>query len=605
MSDVVGRKVALKRKGREFVGLSPFKAEKTPSFFVNDHKGFYHCFSTGEHGDVFTFLMKSEGLSFPEAVERLALHAGVELPKRDALQEKREAQRASLHDIMQAAALYFRDQLASSAGAEARRYLARRGLSDETLEEFCFGFAPAARDALRTALTRRGYSEEELIECGLLFKPDTGGAPFDRFRNRVMIPIHDQRGRVIAFGGRALTNDVQPKYLNSPETTMFHKGSVVFNFHRARQTAFEQDEVVVVEGYLDAIAIYQAGIKNVVATLGTAFTEEQIAQLWRLSDSPLVCFDGDRAGEEAAYRAIDKILAGLEVGRTFRFVFMDGAKDPDDLIREQGVEAFNAVLRSAMPLHDALWSRELRKSNIDTPEAKAALERRYYSAINTIKDASVRRHYVTTFRIRLSKFFWDNEKHGRPALYKHPTDRPREEALDQAMMGLAVEYPELFESFWERLRSLHMASRYEEFRQALIDVILSSDDRLVATIYAKIDPNFYSVLEEVHGDEDKEKGLVRGHRFYDRCKVVRQINSDEFIAGYFELHVMLLELRAEETEVEDVVQDFGRDATEANWMRLQALKRQIDRRREQIHALERELDELRQAHRSKSDRAAA
>ncbi len=308
VSQIVSRRVPLKRAGREWKGLSPFNKEKTPSFTVNDQKGFYHCFSSGKHGDVFAFVMETEGLSFPEAVERLAGEAGLELPKPDPQFERTAKERLGLFEALEAAARAFEDGLMARDGREALLYAERRGLARDTLKEFRIGHAPNAKDALKTALLNKGFAEAQLLEAGLVIKPDDGRPSYDRFRNRLAIPILDAKSRVIAFGARALDPDAEPKYLNSPETRLFDKGSTVFNLARARQAAFERGELIVVEGYMDVIALHQAGFANAVATLGTAFTERQMEILWHLAAEPIICFDGDRAGEAAAARAIDRML---------------------------------------------------------------------------------------------------------------------------------------------------------------------------------------------------------------------------------------------------------------------------------------------------------
>src|SRR5438552_14209076 len=296
VSDVVGRRVKLKKAGREWKGLSPFQQEKTPSFTVNDQKQFYHDFSTGKHGNIFDFIVETEGVSFPEAVERLSSLAGLQLPRTVREEEQREERQKSLYDVMELATKHFEQNLASNIGAQARGYLSDRAIAPSTSLEFRLGYATPNRFGLKEYLGSKGVSVTDMIETGLLIAGDDIPVPYDRFRDRIIIPIHDQRGRVIAFGGRTLRSDVQPKYLNSPDTSVFHKGSVVFNFHRARQPAHDEGSVVVVEGYMDAIAIYQAGMKCVVATMGTAFTEDQIVSLWRLSTEPVVCFHADRAG---------------------------------------------------------------------------------------------------------------------------------------------------------------------------------------------------------------------------------------------------------------------------------------------------------------------
>jgi DNA primase len=592
VSQVVSRKVALKRAGREFKGLSPFKQERTPSFTVNDQKGFYHCFASGEHGDIFTFVVKTEGLSFPEAVERLAAEAGVPLPKQDPIAEKRLKQQLSLIDAMESAADLFVQALQSVDGASAREYIERRRLTPETVREFRFGYAPADRSFIKNALLKKGFSEQQLVDCGLLIRPDGGGSTYDRFRDRLMIPIQDQRGRVIAFGGRAIGADTQPKYLNSPETELFHKGSMVFNFHRARQTAFEKDEVIVVEGYLDAIAVYEAGLKNVVATLGTAFTEDQIKTLWRLASSPIVCFDGDKAGELAAFRVIDRILPGLQVDRSFRFAFLPDAKDPDDLVRQDGTAAFSAILKAAVPLHEALWRRELRTAQLDTPEGKAGLERRFYRVVEAIQDAAVRRHYVTTLKVRLSKFFWDHErKTKRSGLYSPDLALSHSPSVELIVLGMAVEYPEMFENHFERVGSLAMTDEHAAFVKALIDVILSSEDRLVATIYHKLDRRYFQVLSQVHGDEDPARKIRRGHKLFLRCRLLEMEPDYAFVEDFFLLHLVHLELNAAKTERDAQLRDYERDQSDENGRLLLELTRAIENRQEQVRRLEHDLDE--------------
>jgi DNA primase len=391
VSTVVSRRVPLKRAGREWKGLSPFNKEKTPSFTVNDQKGFYHCFSSGKHGDIFGFVMETEGLSFPEAVERLAGDAGLQMPKSDPQFERVAKERLGLFDALEAACAYFETEIATRDGREALDYAERRGLTAATMKEFRIGFAPGSKDALKAALIKRGFSEAQLLDAGLLVKPDDGRAPYDRFRHRLTIPIINAKGRIIAFGARALDAATEPKYLNSPETKLFDKGSTVFNFARARGPAFDKGELIVVEGYMDVIALYQAGFHHTVATLGTAFTERQMDQLWLLAPEPIICFDGDRAGEAAAARAIDRMLPVLREGHSFRFAFLPDGSDPDDLVRNEGAGALSRCLAEARPLIDILWQRECAAVNLDTPERRAALEERLDQLLNTIANT---RHKV-------------------------------------------------------------------------------------------------------------------------------------------------------------------------------------------------------------------
>ncbi|HEV3241642.1 MAG TPA: DNA primase [Methyloceanibacter sp.] len=407
VSAVVSRRVPLKRRGRELVGLSPFNQEKTPSFTVSDQKGFYHCFSSGKHGDIFGFVMETEGLSFPEAVEKLAGDAGLPLPKPDPLFERAAKERLGLFDALEAASVFFEEQLGTRDGREALAYAERRGLTSATIKDFRIGFAPNAKDALKAALIKRGFSETQLLDPGLLVKPDDGRSTYDRFRNRLTIPIVNVRGRIIAFGARALDAATEPKYLNSPETKLFDKGSTVFNFARARGPAFDKGELIVVEGYMDVIALHQAGFQHVVATLGTAFTERQMDQLWQLAPEPIICFDGDRAGEAAAARAIDRMLPVLREGHSYRFAFLPQGSDPDDFVRNEGAGALSRCLAEARPLIDILWQRECAGHNLDTPERRAALEERLEQLLATIANTRVRDHYRRDIKSRLFALWRD------------------------------------------------------------------------------------------------------------------------------------------------------------------------------------------------------
>ncbi|MDX2289307.1 MAG: DNA primase [Hyphomicrobiaceae bacterium] len=401
VSQVVARKVALKRKGREFSGLSPFKTEKTPSFFVNDHKGFYHCFASGEHGDIFTFLMKTEGLSFPEAVERLAEEAGVSLPKPNAADAQAADHRDRLAEVVAASRDFFIGELYSPRGREAHAYLTRRGLTRETIDRFGLGYAPASRTALKSHLASRGFTEADMALSGMLISGEDIREPYDRFRHRVMFPITDLKGRPIAFGGRALEKDQPAKYLNSPETPLFHKGGLLFNAAGARKAAHDRSRVLVVEGYMDVISLVQAGFEEAVAPLGTALTEEQLALVWRMASEPVLCFDGDGAGRRAAFRAIDVALPHLKPGASLSFAFLPDGLDPDDLIRSGGREGMEAILTRARPLADVLFEREWGSGGWNTPERRAGLEQTLRGLVARIADTSLRGYYERDIKDRL------------------------------------------------------------------------------------------------------------------------------------------------------------------------------------------------------------
>ena len=413
VSEVVGKRVKLKRAGREWKGLSPFQQEKTPSFTVNDQKQFYHDFSTGRHGNIFDFLMETEGVSFVEAVERCASMAGLPLPAATPDAARHKQRRKTLHDVMELAAKFFADTLASRAGAKARGYLADRSLAPQTQLQFRLGYAPAERFALKEHLGAQGVPVDDMVECGLLIGGEDIPVPYDRFRDRVMFPITDLRGRVIAFGGRALEKDVPAKYLNSPETSLFHKGGNLYNGATARKAAYDGAPVVVVEGYVDVIAMVGAGYPAAVAPLGTALTEDQLALLWKMTDEPILCFDGDRAGQKAAWRAADLALPHLRPGKSLRFAMLPEGQDPDDLARIGGRGAIEEVIGSARGLAEVIWSREIEGGSFATPERRAALEARIGDLTGGIRDEVVRRYYRQDLAERLRLAFAPASGYGR------------------------------------------------------------------------------------------------------------------------------------------------------------------------------------------------
>ena len=498
VSEVVGRRVKLRKQGREWAGLSPFNAEKTPSFFVNDQKGFFHDFSSGKHGDIFTFVSETEGLSFPEAVERLAAMAGVPMPRPTHEEAEQEKKRASLLDVLAMAARVFEANLQKPVGAKARGYLSDRGLGPAVQQRFSLGFSSPERFALRDALAEKGVDVDQMIEAGLLIHGEGIAVPYDRFRDRVMFPIHDRAGRTVAFGGRALDPGAKAKYLNSPETALFHKGALLFNHHRARKPAHDRGALIVVEGYVDAIALSEAGFPNVVAPLGTALTADQCALLWAMADEPILCFDGDSAGRKAAFRAIDTALPLIGAGKSLRFALLPEGQDPDDLVRASGREAVDEVLKRARPFADMLFERECADRRLDTPESRAGLERRLADAVATIADETLRKHYQADMKRRLAALFGEERPApgrraggARPFVERRagpfPPRGPRlglaEQPLPpQAKLGrkapdppreitilaIALGHPALLETHWEELTTLDFSSaRLAAFRDAL------------------------------------------------------------------------------------------------------------------------------------------
>jgi DNA primase len=396
-SDVIGKTVKLRKQGREYVGLSPFTKEKTPSFYVNDDKGQFFDFSSGKSGDLITFLQETERLTFTEAVERLAAEAGLVLPVADPQTAAVEKKRQGLSDWLELAAQWFEAELRRPAGRDARAYLEKRGLPETEWSRFRLGFSPSGRTALKDYLIAKGARPAELVEAGLLIAPEDGGAPYDRFRDRIIFPIADGRGRIVSFGGRAMDPQARAKYLNGPETSVFHKGANLYGLHEARKIlaaapSGEHPPLLVVEGYMDVIACQRAGIPA-VAPMGTALGEDQMELLWRHHPEPTLCFDGDRAGRQAAARSMDRALPLLKPGKSFKFAIVEGGKDPDEVLREQGPAALKAQVAETTPFVEALFVRERDLEPLDTPERRAGFKARLRQAAQAIADKDLQQAY--------------------------------------------------------------------------------------------------------------------------------------------------------------------------------------------------------------------
>ncbi len=396
LSTLIGKTTKLQKAGREMRGCCPFHNEKTPSFYVNDDKGFYHCFGCSAHGDAIRWMTDQRGLPFIDAVKELAQAAGLEMPAQDRQSAEKAERAKGLHEAMADAATWFTEQLGGLSGNEARALLDRRGISQGTARTFGMGFAPDSRGRLKTAL--KEYGDPLLVEAGMLIQVE-GKEPYDRFRGRLMIPIRDARGRTIAFGGRILDQG-EPKYLNSPDTPLFDKGRTLYNLDRAAPAARKAGRVLVVEGYMDVIALSQAGIHEAVAPLGTALTEAQLERLWRMVDVPILCFDGDAAGQKAALRAAHRALPMLAPGRSLSFVTLPQGQDPDDLVKQGGPAVMEALLAKPEPLVERLWQSEVAAEPLDTPEQRAGLKRRLSDLANSIADPNVKSEYLAEFRRR-------------------------------------------------------------------------------------------------------------------------------------------------------------------------------------------------------------
>ncbi len=526
LAEVIGRRVRLQRRGREYLGLCPFHNEKTPSFTVNEEKGFYHCFGCGAHGDVIGFAMAAENLSFPEAVERLAAEAGLEVPRASPEERARERRRASLYDVIEAACAWFEAQLRGAAGRAAREYLAGRGLDEAAITRFRLGFAPeqprGRPSALAQALGARGIDIGRLIEAGLLVQPEDGRAPYERFRGRIIFPIADRRGRIIAFGGRLL-GPGEPKYLNSPDTPLFRKGEVLYGLAQARAALRDGAALVVTEGYMDVIALVRAGFAGAVAPLGTALTEAQLRELWRVADEPVLCFDGDAAGQRAAGRAAERALPLLRPGKSLRFAFMPAGEDPDSLLAGQGAPAMRRILDGARPLVEVLWELEYAMRPTDTPERRADLESRLERRVRAIADRAVQQQYRNAFRRRV----WEAFAAAGPRRRGTRDRRPGTAAAAAGGLGAAiaanlrrrqqivlaalVNHPELIEEFAEELVAIELDPDLDKLREALHQWAASRPGLDAGTLCCHLsDSGFGSVLEGLLGTQ------VLGHARFAR-----------------------------------------------------------------------------------------
>lgn len=600
VSEVVGRRVKLVRAGREWKGLSPFNKEKTPSFFVNDQKQAWFDFSAQKNGSIFDFVMETEGVTFPEAVERLAQMAGLPLPKPSREEEADAARRKTLFEVMELAARFFEATLASRLGARARGYLADRGLDPAIQLRFRLGYAPNERFALKEHLGNQGVTVEDMVEAGLLVTGDGVALPYDRFRDRVMFPITDLRNRIIAFGGRALDKDASAKYINSPETSLFRKGATLYNIAAARQAAHQGATVVAVEGYIDVIAMVDAGFPATVAPLGTALTEDQLALIWKMADEPVLCFDGDAAGLRAAYRAADLALSRLAPGKSLKFAALPPGQDPDDLVRAGGREAAADLIGAARPLADLLWARETEGRSFGTPEQRAALEARLNSIVANIADETVRRYYRQEFSARLARYFAPlvtardgrlrRDRRGGPRqggswptvagasyvvvseqltaspLYRGRGAVPRREAL---ILKAALNHPWLLHDHLEELASLEFRhAEAERLKSALIDIAAHVEAADSADVRAELAARgLGEVVARIEAAITTASVWGAGPGAAPEDVLV---TWNQLIGLHRQWHSLIKELKAAE-------QALGQDSSESNYLRLVDVKARLER----------------------------
>jgi len=614
ISEVVGQRVQFDKKKTnaakgDFWGNCPFHGEKTPSFHCEDQKGRYYCFGCGASGDHFRFLTELDGLHFHEAVELLANQAGLQVPIMDKREQEKEEKRKSLFEVMELAGQFFQSKLHEPVGANARAYLRDRGLSPQIQQEFGIGFAPDSRNALKEFLASKGIDAQQMEACGLINHGEGIAVSYDKFRGRVMFPIPDARGRVIAFGGRALSDDALAKYMNSPETELFHKSNVLYNFAKARKPAYDKKQVIAAEGYMDVIALHAAGFPNSVAPLGTALTDRQMELLWRMHPEPILCFDGDGAGLKAAHRAIDMALPNIQPGRSVRFAMLPEGKDPDDLIKEEGPEAMREVIDSALPLADMLWNREIASGIYTTPERRAELQTRMRQIVNSIKEESVRYHYDQNMRERLSGYFSsgsdNNRTGGKGSSYKGGYAKQKQGAAsggkkfsaspsllgsklvkkghggmplrEAALVGGMIFHPALGVEFFEEVSTLDLQSNDAKMLQSVfLDCFAnwpnnpdSNDDF----------PNLDFVMEAI-----REKGLgnlleaVKQHLIINNLwQILPNAAFEDARDGWMQSHILHLKNQTLHKELKVAERALADDDSQDNLERLLQIQQELSR----------------------------
>jgi DNA primase len=602
--DLVGRKVRLTRRGKQATGLCPFHNEKSPSFHVyDDDEPHYHCFGCGAHGDAITFVMQTEGLDFRDSVERLAGEAGLEVPKDTPQDREREERRANLGTVMEASCSFFQAQLAGSPGAG---YFQRRGLTSETIQRFRLGFAPDSRTALKAHLAKLEIPEALSIEAGMLIKPEDGGTSYDRFRGRVIFPIADTKGRIVAFGGRVL-GDEKPKYLNSPETPLFSKGRQLYNMNFAQKAARESSEVIVVEGYMDVIALAQAGFPQVVAPLGTALTEEQIEVLWRLAPEPILCFDGDEAGQKAAAKVAERVLPILKPGLSLQFINLvndeSGAKeDPDSFLKKHSPREFRAYLDAKKtPLSGILWTILRKERLLDTPERRAGFRSDINHLVNLIADRPTREEYRGHFQGMLQQIsggevggarlapnqrrqqggFSDVGRTGAdgrnysffdwrflPQFYKEWGGEALRQGLHsvrrqpvEAFLATVIHHPDLLHKYIETLKALEIADAdLARFRNGVVRVAIEVPELTSTGIWSQL-------VQEGFGDQ-LETLSSRTHALRFTLPIAEETSAE---AGL--LHILgILHEHDLRQERDSAGKLWAEDPSEDNWHRFEALR---------------------------------
>ena len=575
VSQVVGRKVSwdMKKSNQskgDMWAPCPFHQEKTASFHVDDRKGFYYCFGCHAKGDAISFVKETENVNFIEAVEILAKEAGLQMPQQDPLAKEKSSYRDELFKIMELSVRFYQRSLSSAKGERAREYIKSRQLTSKIIDDFELGFAANNRTDLFDYLSDKNIPEQHIIDTGMCLRPDDGGTVYDRFRDRIMYPIRDSRGRCIAFGGRAMSKNARAKYLNSPETKLFDKGRSLYNFSTARAALNSQSSLIVAEGYMDVIALSQANFKASVAPLGTAITKDQLTLIWRISPEPVIALDGDRAGIGAAYRLVDVALPLIETGKTIKFALMPEGYDPDDLIKERGRDAMQNFVDQSISLADLLWRRETDGFSFNNPEARAELDKRLDVALSNIRDRQLKYHYQQHFK----DLKWDafTKKSGKKssAIQDNTSARTAVKGSfiansdkknfislkEKVILAILVKYPNLIERNKEKLMAMEWI--YKD-HVLIVDEILNNGHLGHEEILENLQNKF--------GDKLIEKLLRQNHVQIIPCLGTK--NDPEQAALILSDEISKLEMqRGLDAELEEVVNSPAEELDETAFWRL-------------------------------------
>jgi len=571
LSTLIGARVKLKKQGQEFAACCPFHKEKTPSFTVSDMKGFYHCFGCGAHGDAIRFLQETENLSFSESVERLAEMVGVPLPAytsdRESLQDR--ARKVSLYEIIEEASKWFETQLYAPIGQNALTYLQERGIRAAEVKKFRIGFAPSA-NGLKKFFQGKGIPEEDLIEAGLLIKNEDRSETYDRFRQRLMFPITDKKNKVVAFGGRIL-GEGKPKYLNSPETPIFHKGSMLYGYVFAREAVSKNQPIIVTEGYLDVIALHKGGFVGAVAPLGTALTEEQIMGLWRLSPEPILCFDGDDAGYRAAVRACHRVLPLLKPGFSLQFVHLPKGEDPDSLIQGGAQYVLTKLFSQAMPLVEMVWQSELSLLRPKTPEQEAQLKHILDRHVRHIEDSSVQESYRHAMKnkfyhhFRKRKFFLKKgQSSARDELPKKNTHFDPTVLQRKILLATVVNHPDILTDVIEEFAALTLPlAEHEALKQEILN--FAHQQEMLDVVQLK-----HHLGKAGHGEV--LESLLSSALYLHAAFALPKADRRQALEGWQEIWKRLNDLEYTKPEMREIQKSLSATLDEDSWQRLKAIK---------------------------------